>query len=272
LLPEGLLEKSAAILAELRAGERDAPLPPAAVAATQQIAERWGHIIAQVLRLTEDGVISGGRAAEVLGVDLVTWRALANAVEGEDPAELLAAAELRPESLESKLAALCRKRGADRDRLAGELEKARLDATRHWAHARQADAELAAGRGREGRLRAALERLEASNRAASVHCHCGSWRGTDVWGDRRADPEPHTADCPFATLAEPPPAPAAGGVGRAALDLIEEVAIRHRKVVQERDDGILPAGLAQGRLDELEWVLLRLRPLAGLPPAGQKET
>jgi hypothetical protein len=100
-------------------------LREASEADRDRLVERWRHIIAQVLRLTEDGVISGGRAAEVLGVDLVTWRALANAVEGEDPAELLAAAELRPESLESKLAALCRERGAERDRLAGELAAAR---------------------------------------------------------------------------------------------------------------------------------------------------
>jgi hypothetical protein len=221
-----------AILAELRAGERDAPLPPAVTAATQQIAERWGHILTQVRQLTEDGVISGGRAAEVLGVDLATWRTLASSVEGEDPAELLAAAELRTESLEAKIAAISRRSLAERDRLAGEL---------------------AAARGREGRLREALIWcFAASDLQPGGKAHVG-------WMQIRAD-----------LLADPPAAPAGGGVGRAALDLIEEVAIRHRKVVQERDDGILPAGLAQGRLDELEWVLLRLRPLAGLPPADQQ--
>jgi hypothetical protein len=232
-----------AILAELRAGEGTPGQQIQAAywgghrdgsaerdRALDLLDERWRHIIAQVLQLTEDGVISGGRAAEVLGVDRVIWRTLADAVEGEDPAELLAAAELRPESLESKLAALCRERevdlndlkrelngaerrlreyAADRDRLAGELAEARLDAKQHWTHARQADAGLAAAREREGRWRAALERLEASNRAASVHCDCGTYYAerftysqqfsqVDPWEERVNGKDAHE----FAAMAE----------------------------------------------------------------------
>jgi hypothetical protein len=49
------------------------------------------------------------------------------------------------------------------------------------------------------------------------------------------------------------PAPAGG-----LLELLAEAENRRLKVLQERDDGIAHAGIARGRLDELDWLLKQL--------------
>jgi len=57
------------------------------------------------------------------------------------------------------------------------------------------------------------------------------------------------------------PAPAGG-----LLELLAEAENRRLKVLQERDDGIAHAGIARGRLDELDWLLKQLPSAVGLPP------
>jgi hypothetical protein len=123
----------------------------------------------------------------------------------------------------------------ERDRLAGELEEARLDAKQHWTHARQADAERAAAVAGEARLRAALEVTRVA--IESTHARGGGVRDTI---DAALAAPPSAALTDLRRLRELLQEVAWGGVE------FEDERVRYVSVQLDRDDfrERIPAALA----------------------------
>jgi hypothetical protein len=89
----------------------------------------------------------------------------------------------------------------------------------------------------------------AAEHLLSMHdCDCSGYERISVAADAARRLE---GNLRAALAAAPAPA---GGL----LELLAEAENRRLKVLQERDDGIAHAGIARGRLDELDWLLKQL--------------